>query len=356
MAPRIISTERQLTEIELAMAHMTEGPGARFGQLTEQDEFVHREVEDPHYSVTETYWFSFSVPEENLHGQIYLWMHPNLKITSAGCWMWRGPTRHYLEADHFNFRNYLPYPTITDTEVQVPEAGLTVRIVEPLEVVEVDYEDASSDTKVSFRATALIPPVARSTSKHFDQPMHLVGEIVLNGQRMALDCKSMRDKSWGEPRPEIGNLEHPPVCWGVGVSEDGKTAFNFSGVDDPAKAGGEWTDVFTLPAEKHFKEGWIYRNGELRKLVSMSKATERDPGNLDRIMSIVADVVDEKGDHHIIKGTMLGCVQWSGWSNIGVHWNRMRWELEGGAISYGDALEMTWAPHIKHVQGVKPKS
>ena len=72
------TAESDVTEIEEAMAHMTEGPGARFGQVTEIDEYVHREVEDPHYSVTETYWFSFSVPEENLHGQIYLWMHPNL--------------------------------------------------------------------------------------------------------------------------------------------------------------------------------------------------------------------------------------------------------------------------------------
>lgn len=339
-----------MSEMEEALAHMTEGPGARFGHVTEQDDFIHGEGGSQDYSVTETYWFSFDLPEEGLHGQIYIWMHPNLKVASAGCWIWNGAKRHYLEAEHFNCRHYLPFPTVEGSAIRIAELGLTLRIIDPLRVIEVEYIDDASGTRVAFRAEGLIAPVARSSNKHFDQPMHLIGDMVLNGRQMPIDCMSMRDRSWGEPRPEIPNLDHPPVCWGVGVSKDGSVSFNFSGVDDPAREGGNWTDAFKLEPEKHFKEGWISWKGELRKLVSMSKATVRDPENLDRIISLVADVVDDQGEHYSIKGTMLGCVQWSAWSNILVHWNAMRWEIGDDIVGYGDALEMSWAPHVKHIR------
>jgi hypothetical protein len=37
--------------------------------------------------------------------------------------------------------------------------------------------------------------------RHFDQPMHTTGEIVIKGERIAIDCFSVRDRSWSARPP-----------------------------------------------------------------------------------------------------------------------------------------------------------
>ena len=36
--------------------------------------------------------------------------------------------------------------------------------------------------------------------RHFDQAMHVTGEVILNGERIPIDCFQVRDRSWS-PRP-----------------------------------------------------------------------------------------------------------------------------------------------------------
>ena len=51
-----------------------------------------------------------------------------------------------------------------------------------------------------------VAPFVRGT--HFDQAGHVTGEMVLHGERIPIDCFSVRDRSWG-PRPQ-GRPEAPP--------------------------------------------------------------------------------------------------------------------------------------------------
>ena len=39
---------------------------------------------------TETNWFSFQIPEDNIDGEVYVYFRPNLGVTYAGVFAWDG--------------------------------------------------------------------------------------------------------------------------------------------------------------------------------------------------------------------------------------------------------------------------
>jgi hypothetical protein len=81
-----------------------------FGMVTEVDDFLHPEVQLPDFTLTETYWFNFYVPERGLSGAIYCWMHKNLGTCTVGVWIYQGRKTHHLQSEHFNVQSHLPYP------------------------------------------------------------------------------------------------------------------------------------------------------------------------------------------------------------------------------------------------------
>jgi hypothetical protein len=73
--------------------------------------------------------------------------------------------------------------------------------------------------------------------------MHVTGEIVLHGERIAIDCYSVRDRSWSPRRPR-----------------DSARANDTSGGRRPprqAAASAEWSDV-SKPVRKPFNIGYIF--------------------------------------------------------------------------------------------------
>ena len=306
-----------------------------FGTCVDADDYFHpRDIHPPGASVTETYYFGFSVPEERVFAFIYLWLHPNLNVLSGGVLLYQGRKRHFLAADYHNWYDFLDTSHINgdNGSVTLPN-GLVVKINKPFHEHELRFEDKQAETRFHIIQRAAMPAAVRGGNKHFEQNMKVEGELVLRGKRYRVDCYCIRDRSWAEHRPEE-SLPVPPYSW-VTLGGDG-FAMNMGGFDDMS----QYPDHpgITVPA-KLFADGWVYRDGVLTRLVSGTRKTLRDDDLVPLRHEIEA--TDKSGRHYTLRAETVGGSPVGGWKNIVMQQTLMRWNVNG-ADYWGESQDVHW--------------
>jgi hypothetical protein len=111
-------------------------------------------------SLTETQYLGFNVPEQRIHGLGYVWHHPNLRIVTGGLMVWRGIKRFAIAAELFDMRAYLNDGALKNDlhEVRL-ENSYTVKLVEPLQRLDMRYHDEARQNAVDLRFDAITPAV-----------------------------------------------------------------------------------------------------------------------------------------------------------------------------------------------------
>jgi hypothetical protein len=176
------------------------------------DEFHPPASDDPWW--TETCWFTFTVPERRLSGQLYPFFRPNQRVAAGGAYFWdeRGDqTWNCLYAKNFW---HLPLPEQPLSDIALPN-GIRYRCLEPLTRYALAYDDpdGGDELHVDLTFTAVTPPHYLGSS-HLDQPGRYRGTIALRGERIEVDAFGFRDRSWG-PRPQFGQgLTSSPAARG----------------------------------------------------------------------------------------------------------------------------------------------
>ena len=172
-------------------------------ELTEVDDRLHPSTDD--WWETETAWFSFSVPERRIGGWFYNQILPTQQVCNGGAWVWDDSAAPSL---YERREQQLELPSIDDLDlrdVELPN-GNHIKMIEPLSEYRVRYADPGAfEADLLFRGIMApnshpLRTVPFWRGRHFDQPMHVTGEIVLHGEMIEVDCISVRDRSWG-PRP-----------------------------------------------------------------------------------------------------------------------------------------------------------
>jgi hypothetical protein len=304
--------------------------GVGFGTSTPEDELLHGTGPEGD-SLTETWYWGFFVPEANINCYAYCWVHPNLKVASAGLMIYEGVKSHHLASELFELPAFLSSEAVVGdgSDIHVP-GGLRVQVVRPLEEVHLTYADESRGTSLDVRIEALSEPVMRPNNKHFEQVVKVTGDLTLRGQHHAVDCVTVRDRSWGELRPE-GHNPSPPMVWTTGATQDGSAAFTISALDPDAGDGA-------------FKDGWVRRDGRLLKVRHATKTTEREPGSL-RPTRHVIEGEDEEGTPLRWVGEVTAGVPWAGWHNARCHLGLVRWDMDG-RTAYGETIDVQWNDYI----------
>lgn len=159
------------------------------------DEFHPPTVDDPYW--TETCWFTFTVPERRLSGQLYPFFRPNQKVAAGGAYFWDDTGRHPHDALYAKNFWHLPLPEQQLTDIQLPN-GISYKCLEPQKVYEVKYTDPDGGDEISvdLTFTAVLPPHYLG-DKHVDQPGRYTGTIELRGETIPVDSYGFRDRSWG---------------------------------------------------------------------------------------------------------------------------------------------------------------
>ena len=318
-----------------------------FGEVRDEDDFLHREGNPVGASVTETWYFGFHVAEAALYGQIYVWFHPNLNVVTAGGMIARGFCRTSLSVDYFDHRAYLAldeHVNKTTGELRFP-MGLVLTPILPMQQWRIQLDAPGQQTGFDLCALAAQPPVIRADGKHLDQNMRMQGELRLRGQRYAVDCWQIRDRSWSNPRPEEA-MPVPPYDW-LTITRGDAFSMNISMFDDLAVLGNPG-DALQVPP-KLLQDSWVCigadSDARLRRLVDVHKRTLR---TADTLMPMRHEVtaIDDQGQRYELIGESIGGCNWNGWPNMIWQQNLTRWTCNG-ELCWGESQEVKWHETVR---------
>ena len=176
--------------------------------VTGADDCFHDDGEEAeHPWWTETFWVSFNVPERSLGGWFYNQIQKNQGETGAcngGAWVWDASDVTALYERRENGLK-LPCGSLDLRDISLPN-GNRLRMLAPLRSYQVTYSDPGAyEADLLFEAVMAPNPHPVGCApfwkgRHFDQAMHVTGEICLLGERILVDCLSVRDRSWSPRR------------------------------------------------------------------------------------------------------------------------------------------------------------
>lgn len=324
----------------------TGGSGRDFGSYRSEDEFLHGKPESSDPTVSETWLYMWYVPEAKIGAWAYVWVHPNLDVLTSGITVYRGRKRTHLDAELMDFRAFLPASIVREgsdggKDVRIPNS-LRLRATDEPGSVHLTYADPDRSNFVDVNFVPASPPIVRANDRHFDQVLRTEGHMVLDGREYAVSGHGLRDRSWGEARPE-DRYPIPPFTWMTGTFARAGISWHLCAYDDP-QLKPDWLGRMETP-EKIFREGWLYRDGEAFRLRSASQVTRRDPDTLAPLTAQVV-LVDTLGREYRIDGTVEASVPWSNWPNMSAQVCMARWELDS-ETGWGDLQEFQSPDYIR---------
>jgi hypothetical protein len=314
-----------------------------FGTATPEDEYYHGRNGVEGDSLTETWYWNFAVPEAGINVHLYCWVHPNLDVVTSGLFAYRGLKRQNLASELFDVHSFLSIKVIggSGSDIQIPN-GLRVRVIEPLQRIHIAFADPARGVDIDVQLRAVADVIMRSNNKHFEQLMHCTGRMVLRGEHFDIDCYKVRDRSWGELRPE-GNSHLPAYTWLTGAF-GADFAFNMCAHDDPTEDASA-AKAFPVPKDQLFKDGWVWRDGRKIRLKHGSKHTERDPLLLFPLRHRI-EMEDVEGQRYRMQGEIISSLPWTAWANHVCHLAQARWTLADGRIGYGESQDGQWNDYV----------
>ncbi|HEY8545890.1 MAG TPA: hypothetical protein VIL36_12610, partial [Acidimicrobiales bacterium] len=279
-------------------------------------------------------------------------------VCNGGAWVWDdSPAPALYQARHQG----LPLPDLDALDLRdarLPN-GNHLQVLEPLTSYRVRYHDPGR-FEADLRFDGIMAPSSHPIGvapfwrgRHFDQPMHVTGTVVLHGERLEVDCLSVRDRSWG-PRPQ-GPDPRKPKPKPTGGADGAGGADGTPGTQRPSRppegvgypfgtADGRngWL-LYTRPtvvdgvATDELSTGYLLRDGEYGHLVAGRRRTWLDP-ETRWIRRVEIEAVDEHGRELAVAGELVARHGEPGEpSGTGL----FRWEWDG-LVGWGE--DQTYAP------------
>lgn len=281
-------------------------------ELTADDDGFHG-VSD-HWWETETAWFSFNVPERRLGGWFYNQVLATQQVCNGGAWVWDDSGAGALYERNHRGLAIPPVDQLDLRDVALPN-GNHIQVIEPLMRYRVTYSDPGRfEADLELRGIMApnshplgAPPFWKG--RHFDQPMHVTGQIVLHGETIPVDCLSVRDRSWG-PRPQGPDPRKPkPATPPLSARRPKRPP---EGVGYPFATASEtegWL-AYTRPtvvdgrASDELSTGYLLRDGVYGHLVAGRRHTWLDPEH-QWVRRIELEATDEHGRDLVAEGELV---------------------------------------------------
>jgi hypothetical protein len=171
--------------------------------FTPEDDTYHRLSDDP-FEV-ETTWWCFNVPERRLGCWLHAGYHPNRDQVTWRVFAWDPTGTDRGRLAYYKNMPDLEMPGNADLrDIVFPRGGFSVKMLTPLMDYHIAYRDEEADFGVEFEHRSVHPPhrftpgqAPAMHNPHLDQLGHIVGEMTLHGERIPINCYSVRDRTWG---------------------------------------------------------------------------------------------------------------------------------------------------------------
>lgn len=280
------------------------------------DDYLHP-VSDSFYE-NETFWFSFFVPERNIGAWIYTGVRQNAGITHGGMWLWDDTAVEPWNLPFYENFSALKLPTRNGNVLASP-TGTTIEVIEPGMAYRLRYSDRNRvEVDLTFRGLEPPVPLRRGAppypaASHYDQIGHVAGEVLLDGERIPVDCFAMRDRSWGV-RTERGY---------------GRVGYTWLGDRECSLL----TYAAPTADSDEIHSGYLRRGEEITAVSSGKRNVVRDPANL-WVETVAMTVVDENGTEVTATGRALSRMILPGATSLCIN-TLLEFEIDGRTI-YGE--------------------
>jgi hypothetical protein len=280
-------------------------------RLDSEDDNLHAPT-DSHPWWTETFWLSFGIPDRHMHVSIYPWFRKNIGMQAGGVLIWDPSSDLPWDLAFCQYDYHLPLDPDLDLRKAKLSNGLSLRCLESQQAYHVRYEHDDLKIDVTFRG--LMPPQVSGRdgrANHLDQPGHVVGEVVLRGERIEVNSPGMRDRSWSV------RLGATRVGYAWGSTADGDSFLSLS-----------------LPSgdKEPVCDGYLLREGKPARVVEGTRVTSRSEGRPSTIHIEATDALRRK---FVADGTSVSRMGFCAYPGTFAWDSMIEWNVDG-SVAWGE--------------------
>ncbi len=299
--------------------------------LPQADRFYDDADDNPYWN--ESVWFSLSKPEVHLHGLIHYYFRPNMGMLNGGPAIWDRTGTFQWNCLYYNWSHLQAMPEGASKFDMTARNSLSVKVLEPLSRYSIRYDNEGLKMDLVWEAVGPVHELRtgqasqEKTAKfHIEQPGRMIGMINLDGRKIAIDCFSMRDTSYG-PR-DYASLATGGYYWGISQH----SAFH-------AISKGVGSDQQVIG-------GFIWKDGELSSLTSGTRQTEEFGQHGPK--RVILDATDKLGRTIHATGEIDEGLIFTGYTDHTVVWSQTKWDWDGTTY-WGDNQEFRPATDFRRV-------
>ena len=305
-------------------------------QQINPDRFCPTATDDPYWN--ESAWFSFSIPERGIHGMIYYFFRPNMKLLIGGPILWDESGPHSWDCLYYDWHHLQPMPASAEKFNFTSHTSLDVKILEPLKQYRLRYDQ--NGFKLDLLWTAIAEPhhflgmeieatgASAENRMHLEQMGRVTGRLEVRGTTHNVDSFALRDTSWG--RRQIDSVKRGSYFWAVASEE---TAFHAQTMgDDP---------------DQRVVGGFLRLDGKTATLAG-GRRVETKMGSLtpDSFRMVLEDKLGRSAEITARTRTHL---MFNGFPRCQVVWSLLQADFGGGVKGWGDIQEFQPMEQFRHM-------
>ena len=194
-------------------------------EITEETPFT---AEDDRYHTLdanpfnlETNWWCFNIPERRIGCWVHAAYYPNKDQVRWRIFVWDDKGADPARAAYYkNVEAEMPKdPDLRD--ITFPQGGYSLKTLRPTMDYHVGYSDKERGFGLDFEHLSVHPPHRFTPGEppavhnpHFDQLGRIRGVLTLQGEKIPIDCWSVRDRTWGPREGAHASSQKPEYLRG----------------------------------------------------------------------------------------------------------------------------------------------
>jgi len=291
--------------------------------VTPEDDSLHDNDGHPYWN--ESSWVPFHVADRGLSGMVYFYHRPNMRFTKGGVIVWDRSGENTYDSRHYDFDIH-PFDANDMYDFTLPNS-LTVKCLNPLTSYSFAYDrddcvlDLSWNGVMKPQQTGLPQGAKEWADKgHYQQGGRATGLLVLDGERIGIDCLTVRDHSWGKRVLRQMNDPRGDLLWAMAAPDHGVCVYVAADQDeDRVDHKREVIDTTGV--------GWYLREGETRPVTSIKRRALR--GVDGRVTELTVDGHDDRERSFHAHGTPVNLLKWQAYNAIMSWYSLMQFDLDG---------------------------
>jgi hypothetical protein len=206
--------------------------------MLEDKDFDFHHRPDSHWQHVDTLYSTFSIPEANIDGGVYVLTRPVLGVCMSDISIRDRISQVWEESAYLDNQQHLPCPKSL-LKYTLPN-GVSVEAKDSFRHYQISYQPGIDDTSLTLDYVCLHDPYVMGDPEkdpvaakrggmseegatfwggggagHYDATYHVTGELILRGKRYDVDSVETCDRSWGvRPERESGLVHWWHVSFG----------------------------------------------------------------------------------------------------------------------------------------------